>query len=131
LIVLAYDLFKGFFPVFLAAQCSASPAVLVASAAAPVVGHNWPVQRSFRGGRGMAAAIGALLYLVPTALIPALAVGGIIAVYKRRTPWVAFVGLPLGLVLALYLQLPGYKLITILVLGLLLLVRQLQWGDWS
>jgi len=131
LVVLAYDLFKGFFPVYLASHLAASPAVVVASAMTPVIGHNWPVHRGFRGGRGMAAAIGAVSCLAPTIFIPAVLVGGVVALYKRRTPWVAFVGLPLGLIMAVYFQLPAYKLVAFVAIGLILLLRQLQWGDWS
>jgi glycerol-3-phosphate acyltransferase PlsY len=131
LVVFAYDFSKGLFPVLLAHYFSAPPLIIVLSAAAPVLGHNWPVLRGFRGGRGMAASVGAVVYLAPEIFIPSFAVGGVVALFKRRTPWVAYVGLPLGLGAALYVGIPRHELIAVVLLGALLLLRQIQWGDWS
>src|SRR3972149_1479162 len=58
---------------------------LVLTAAAAVAGHNWSLYYRFWGGKGLATASGALLFLLPLnfsiALIPAL-------LAWRRTGWV-------------------------------------------
>jgi len=131
LLVFAWDFLKGAVTVYLALHYAAPPAVLVLAAMAPVLGHNWPVQRRFRGGRGLAATIGTLVVLAPQAYVPAILAGVSVALYKRRTPWVGYVGLPLGLVLGLWLHLPAAHLLASFAVSLLLLLRQLQWGNWS
>lgn len=44
---------------------SVGPEVGALCAVAVVVGHIWPVQLGFRGGKGIASALGALLLLAP------------------------------------------------------------------
>lgn len=101
ILVFIFDFTKGFLPIFLVDRLGggAYPVLLTAAAVAPVAGHNWPIQHRFRGGRGMAAAIGVTLYLAPLAFTPALLAGGAVALRRRRTPWVGIVGFPLGLLL--------------------------------
>ncbi|HEY8489249.1 MAG TPA: glycerol-3-phosphate acyltransferase, partial [Thermaerobacter sp.] len=80
LIVFAFDFAKGLLPVALMDRLGVGGWWLVAAAVAPVAGHNWPAQRRFRpGGRGLASAIGATVYLAPAALIPALLAGCLVA----------------------------------------------------
>lgn len=61
------DLFKGFFPVwlFLLEPEAAPPLALSLVAAAPVLGHAFPVFYDFRGGKGIAVTFGCLLGLLP------------------------------------------------------------------
>lgn len=61
------DLFKGFFPVwlFLRGSLNAPPLALSLVAAAPVVGHAFPVFYGFQGGKGIAVTFGCLLGLLP------------------------------------------------------------------
>ncbi|MFC1559398.1 glycerol-3-phosphate acyltransferase, partial [Gemmatimonadota bacterium] len=54
-------------------QLSADILKIVAGGAA-VAGHIWTVFAGFRGGKGMATAIGALLFIAPAALGAALVV---------------------------------------------------------
>ncbi len=62
-------------------------AAAYAAATAAIVGHIWPVWTRFRGGKGVAAAGGAILgvfpaWFVPNLLVLALAVG----VFRRSRP---------------------------------------------
>ena len=63
------DLLKGFFPVWLflrGPESGGAPALALALvAAAPVVGHAFPVYYGFRGGKGIAVSFGCLLGLLP------------------------------------------------------------------
>lgn len=56
-------------------------------AAAAVIGHVWPVYHGFRGGKGAATYIGALLVLAPTLILPMLLVFVVVLVFS------GFVGL--------------------------------------
>ncbi|MFZ9086851.1 MAG: glycerol-3-phosphate acyltransferase, partial [Steroidobacteraceae bacterium] len=48
--------------------------VAAACAMAVVAGHVWPVYHQFRGGKGAATVIGALLVLQPVLILPLLAI---------------------------------------------------------
>ena len=135
LAVFAFDFAKGLIPIWLADRLGAGGWLLVATAVAPVAGHNWPLQRGFRpGGRGLATAIGVTVYLAPTALIPALLVGCGVALWRRRTPWVGIVGFPLGLVLMLLTHTPGIRVAAAVAAMVTVGLRYLQWtrhrGRW-
>jgi len=74
--VLALDLLKGMGGVVLARALSDLEWLPVACGLAAIVGHNWPIWFKFKGGKGIATAIGVLSVLV---FIPAL-IAGIIAI---------------------------------------------------
>ena len=60
------DLGKGATAVAIAQWLLAvSPPFVLAAAVATVVGHNWMVWLKFNGGKGMGAAIGGILVLLP------------------------------------------------------------------
>lgn len=61
--------------------------LVVACAAAAVIGHVWPVYHRFRGGKGAATLIGTLLVLAPVLLVPVLLVFAVVLVLS------GFVGL--------------------------------------
>jgi len=89
------DALKGVVAVHVAYALTGNPVVVIMSAMAVVVGHNWPLYFSFRGGGGLAPAFGVIIYLFPRefalGLIPALFM---LALY-RRTPlprWLPFIG---------------------------------------
>jgi acyl phosphate:glycerol-3-phosphate acyltransferase len=69
------DLAKGFLAVAMANHLALRPEAVVASIVAVVVGHNWPMQLRFQGGKGIAVSVGALLAYEP------LIVGGLMAVF--------------------------------------------------
>lgn len=75
-VVLLLDAFKGALAVFIAMWIVPPPnywADTVAGIAA-VVGHSWPVYLRFKGGRGVATAMGAMAVMLPQAIIVALIV---------------------------------------------------------
>lgn len=61
IIVMIIDLLKGTIPVLIAKYFNASPIIVGFTALAAVVGHMYPVFFGFKGGKGVATAIGALL----------------------------------------------------------------------
>ncbi|KTD02777.1 glycerol-3-phosphate 1-O-acyltransferase PlsY [Fluoribacter gormanii] len=60
-LVMAADLLKGTIPVLIAKILEAEPATIGFTALAAVIGHMYPVFFDFKGGKGVATAIGALL----------------------------------------------------------------------
>lgn len=63
--VLLMDFTKGALAVWLAAKLDVSAEVTVMAMAAVVVGHTWPVQLRFQGGKGVATSLGAILAFDP------------------------------------------------------------------
>jgi len=79
LLTLAGDIAKGFAAVTLAGALVNRPAgpdlgATAACAVAAVIGNCWSIFLGFRGGKGVATGLGALLRLVPWAVLPAAAV---------------------------------------------------------
>lgn len=58
--VLAFDILKGMFPVWLAYKLEVPPLYLGLTAIAACLGHIYPVLFHFRGGKGIATAFGAI-----------------------------------------------------------------------
>ena len=77
-LTLLCDLLKGFLPMFvvgLALGESAGHEIIIAfCGAASVLGHMFPVYLGFKGGKGVATALGAFLYLAPLAVLGCLIV---------------------------------------------------------
>jgi acyl phosphate:glycerol-3-phosphate acyltransferase len=75
-----WDFTKGALAVGLASYGQASPVAVTLTLPAVVAGHIWPVQLGFRGGKGIAPCLGALLLYDPRALgmFLGLAAGGLV-----------------------------------------------------
>jgi glycerol-3-phosphate acyltransferase PlsY len=65
------DVAKGYLAMRVAEVLGPEPAWGAAGALLAVVGNCWPVFLRFRGGKGMATALGAFLALEPKAVLPA------------------------------------------------------------
>jgi glycerol-3-phosphate acyltransferase PlsY len=77
ILTLVGDVAKGYLAVVLGgmlAGAGASPGAPAACAVAAVIGNCWSVFLGFRGGKGVATGLGALLRLAPLAVLPAAAV---------------------------------------------------------
>jgi len=72
--VLLFDIFKGVLPVLLAAHWFQAVWLPPAAGLAAILGHCFPVYIGFRGGKGVATAIGCFLALAPSPLLCALGV---------------------------------------------------------
>ena len=81
--VLALDVAKGITAVAVPRVLDAPPAVVSGAAVAVVVGHVFPVFCGFRGGKGVATALGALGTLAPPAMALGLVVFLIVVAWKR------------------------------------------------
>ena len=73
IITLILDAAKGFFPVFLAKRVGhLEPEALTLVILAAVVGHMFTPWLKFRGGKGVATAMGAILAYHPIIILPAV-----------------------------------------------------------
>lgn len=66
--VFLWDAAKGFVAVFVAQRLWPGEGLAVAALVAVALGHSWPAQLGFRGGKGIAVSVGAILALDSVAL---------------------------------------------------------------
>lgn len=87
------DCIKGWFAVFATGQwmVDGTALVMALTAVAVVLGHMYPVFHRFKGGKGVATALGALLALSPYLGLGVLVTWIIIAVFFRYSSLAALV----------------------------------------
>ena len=128
ILTLGGDIVKGYVAVVLggalaASAASGDQAAPAACAVAAVIGNCWSVFLGFRGGKGVATGLGALLRLVPLAVLPAGAVWLAVTISFR---WVslgsilAALCVPLG---ALLLSHSAPSVLATLAISLLVVTR--------
>ncbi|MDF1861480.1 MAG: glycerol-3-phosphate 1-O-acyltransferase PlsY [Verrucomicrobiales bacterium] len=70
--VLILDVFKGMVPVLIVMWAEKGSAVVIATAVAAILGHNYTFWLGFKGGKGIATTGGALLPIMPIAILSAI-----------------------------------------------------------
>ncbi len=98
-LTLVGDIVKGWIAVWAAAVISGHRHVIATAAVLAVIGNCWSVFLGFRGGKGVATGLGAMLRLVPWATLPAAVVWLAIAAtfrYASLASLTAAVCIPLG-----------------------------------
>lgn len=111
------DIGKGALAILIARLVAVPESVVLLAGVAAVAGHNWPIFLRFRGGRGQATTIGALLTLMPREMLIVLGVAALPFFTTRNiilTSAFLFVPLPLvawclgapGLLIAYCIALP-------------------------
>src|SRR5688572_14275420 len=83
-LTLVGDLLKGLVPALLAYTWLLSPWGIALVALATIIGHLYPVFAGFRGGKGVATALGASIPLLPIPLLVALTVWAACLVIRRQ-----------------------------------------------
>jgi glycerol-3-phosphate acyltransferase PlsY len=83
IIVLLGDMVKGLLPVLTVSLMGASSLVIALTAAAAFLGHLYPVFFGFKGGKGVATALGAILAISWLAGLTVLAVWLLVAFTLR------------------------------------------------
>lgn len=122
-ITLLGDVLKGFLPVWAAAYLIDSPAVLAAVAVAAFIGHVYPVFLGFRGGKGVATALGALIALAwPVALLAA-ATWLLTAIVSRYSSLASLTAAVLAPMWGALLELPSVYLAGVGAMSVLLMWR--------
>ena len=82
----ALDAAKGTTAVLLARGLTRDRATAAAAGIAAIAGHSWPMLAEYRGGKGVATALGALAAVSPRSAVWGFAAGvGSVAVTKRAS----------------------------------------------
>jgi len=115
-----FDVAKGAAAVLLARSLG-EPALLPLAGLAAVAGHVWPVQLRFRGGRGIAPALGALLMLDPLVVAVLVPIAAAAFLVVRRAEAAGFVAVAASPILAAALGRPPLAVATVAALAGILL----------
>ena len=108
------DSLKGVVAVLLARKFHVPPPVVSLVLVAVIAGHVWPLPLQFRGGRGIATAIGAYLAYDPLLALLLLGITGLLMVFRRGfilSGLAAFLLLPFA---AYALDFPGHAVAALL-----------------
>jgi glycerol-3-phosphate acyltransferase PlsY len=82
-LTLAGDLLKGFLPVCIGSYLVSSLNVVCLMGMAAFLGHLFPVYLSFKGGKGVATALGVFLYFAPSVILIEIAIFvGVVGIWR-------------------------------------------------
>ncbi|MGH7346684.1 MAG: glycerol-3-phosphate 1-O-acyltransferase PlsY, partial [Candidatus Rokuibacteriota bacterium] len=128
ILTLGGDIAKGYLAVVAGAALAASPAapdtaVVAASAVAAVIGNCWSVFLGFRGGKGVATGLGALLKIVPLAVLPAALVWLVVTISFRYVSLGSILAASCVPLSALVLGMPAPFVIAAFAVGAIVVAR--------
>ena len=103
ILTLLGDVFKGWFPVWLALQSGMTMWVVSAVGLAVFFGHLYPIYHGFKGGKGVATALGVMLAISPMLGFAALVTWIIVFAISRYSSLAAIAAASLAPVYAWFL----------------------------
>lgn len=117
------DLFKGLLPVVVARLLEVGEITLIVTALAAFIGHIYPVFFQFRGGKGVATALGVLLGLAPWLGLAVLGIWLLVAATLRYSSLAALIAATTAPVIAWGLGLGTVIIAGVAVMSVLLILR--------
>ena len=123
IITLVGDLLKGLLPVIIAKAFTNDPMILALTAFAAFLGHLYPVFFGFKGGKGVATAIGAIIGLCPATAGLLFLTWLVVAVVSRYSSLAALVASAAAPVYAWWQGLPVQTILVFLLIAMMLFWR--------
>ena len=131
------DALKGSIIVILGRYLGLDLIIVILGALVGVVGHNWPVFFKFRGGAGLATAMGISACLLPREFIlafPLAIIGGYIYSHTLKSklkisthPIGGSIGIVALLILSIYFSEVQELILFVLGVGILSLIKIVEW----
>ena len=125
------DVGKGMAAVGVAYWLGFGDAIAVACGLLAVLGHDYSLFLRFHGGNGTAAAVGALLALVPEATLPAAGVAVVITIALHSKRIGGLVGLLLVPALAAWQDYPDARVIGVVILLTVVALKIIRFEGFS
>ena len=122
-LTLVGDVLKGAIPVFLARTLLGDDLWIAAVALSTFLGHLYPLFLKFRGGKGVATALGIFMVIAPLVVACAAGVFVLVAVIWR---YVSLASLAASALMPLFLGIAGYSSVYVglgLIVGCLIFYR--------
>lgn len=116
------DALKGAFVPALALYWGLSSYTLFLSLIAVVAGHIWPSQLGFRGGKGVAPALGGILVLDPMLAINAVVVFLLVLAIIRKFAISGLIVILSAPIVSLVMERPLIQSVGLFVLGIIILI---------
>jgi glycerol-3-phosphate acyltransferase PlsY len=123
LVTLLADTAKGFIPVLLSIQLSFGLQVTALTALAAFMGHLYPVFLKFKGGKGVATALGAFVGMAPFAAMLLIFLFLLVALLTRWISLASVTAAALAPAVVWLLSYPRPTLWMSLAIGILITVR--------
>ena len=123
ILTLLGDLLKGLIPVLIARALDASDTLIAITALAAFIGHLFPIFFQFKGGKGVATALGVLLGLSPWLGLGTLATWLAMALTLRYSSLAALTAALIAPLLAWLLHLDLSAILAIALMSALLIWR--------
>ncbi len=121
----ALDVAKGAAAILLARVLLPPGALQIWPAVAVVAGHNWPVWLNFRGGKGLATALGVMLVIAPLETIAAFLVALLVLALTKNILLTALASFLTGAFLMSRFLYPDYMYWTLAALFVTVLLASL------
>ena len=120
-ITLIGDTAKGAIPVALARLLGLEPWAVLAVGFAVVIGHVWPAQLGFRGGKGLATTMGVVIALDFTLVLAAFVIAGIAWLVSRNVTASGLIGATLTPVVAVLTRHPQINVIALVIFAAMII----------
>lgn len=122
IIALVGDALKGFLPVIITSLLGFSNSIIALVAIAAFVGHLYPIFFKFKGGKGVATCLGALIALSPVLSVIVLGAWILVFAALRYSSLAALAAIAVGLIYGWHIMPPAFY-IAFAVMGLALFWR--------
>lgn len=104
--VLVGDMLKGILALYIIAKFAANPSIVALTALGALLGHNYSLFLSFKGGKGVATGLGLFLYMLPWGAVAGFCIWVVIVLITRYVSLGSVVAAVVAAVAGWYMDYP-------------------------